>query len=410
MSAAHELFVSIFDSPIASFWKAVRQIAAQFGNWLNFYFMRLTARSRPITPLDGARERTVPARGPRKFRPTGFSPEVDVETHPALATIRKRIALALFDRVGLEWVPGEYWAELRATGEPIVAFTEFCRGLAVDAADIAGNKATEREALRRCVGILLDLARLPEDCRGAVYRQLRDRHYDEADSLVECALAVLHVLAEADKFATRITFAAYRSFVEEVEKYRHNLFGLTLDEAIQARNVHRAFIEYQDVYDHLNEVFDEAEAWTIASWPDDAWGHENLKLRDGILFTSETIRRDLGGRAEIDIEDQLAAFKEAYEHLLGLAKELGRYLGAAHAKHDARRDTSEDKRAMDLASARSILGLPKEGPLTLNQVKSAYRKAAMKYHPDRNPGDPMATARFLEIRIAYNTLMDGITV
>jgi molecular chaperone DnaJ len=39
-------------------------------------------------------------------------------------------------------------------------------------------------------------------------------------------------------------------------------------------------------------------------------------------------------------------------------------------------------------------------------IKKAYRRLAMKYHPDRNPGDPESEARFKEAKEAYEILTD----
>jgi DnaJ-class molecular chaperone len=40
------------------------------------------------------------------------------------------------------------------------------------------------------------------------------------------------------------------------------------------------------------------------------------------------------------------------------------------------------------------------------QIKKAYRKLARQYHPDRNPGDKQAEARFKEVQDAYDILSD----
>jgi len=52
-----------------------------------------------------------------------------------------------------------------------------------------------------------------------------------------------------------------------------------------------------------------------------------------------------------------------------------------------------------------ILGIAKTA--TDGEIKSAYRKQAMKYHPDRNPGDHAAEEKFKEAAEAYAILADA---
>ena len=51
----------------------------------------------------------------------------------------------------------------------------------------------------------------------------------------------------------------------------------------------------------------------------------------------------------------------------------------------------------------NILGVSKNA--SDSEIKKAYRKLAIKYHPDKNPDDPKAEEKFKQINESYKLLL-----
>ena len=60
---------------------------------------------------------------------------------------------------------------------------------------------------------------------------------------------------------------------------------------------------------------------------------------------------------------------------------------------------------MDKRDFYEVLGVSRNA--NIDEIKSAYRKLAMQYHPDRNPGDAEAEEKFKEAAEAYEVLSDS---
>src|SRR6185295_11086078 len=63
------------------------------------------------------------------------------------------------------------------------------------------------------------------------------------------------------------------------------------------------------------------------------------------------------------------------------------------------------KSFMEYKDYYKTLGVSKSA--TQDEIKKAYRKLAVKYHPDKNPGDKKAEEKFKEVNEANEVLSDA---
>ncbi|KAG7657912.1 DnaJ domain [Arabidopsis suecica] len=76
---------------------------------------------------------------------------------------------------------------------------------------------------------------------------------------------------------------------------------------------------------------------------------------------------------------------------------------ATHSSRSENKDAGEEDE-LRRRNPYEVLGIPSNS--TDQEIKSAYRRMALRYHPDKNPDDPVAADMFKEVTFAYEVLSD----
>ncbi|KAI8083259.1 uncharacterized protein B0P05DRAFT_536717 [Gilbertella persicaria] len=166
----------------------------------------------------------------------------------------------------------------------------------------------------------------------------------------------------------------------------------------------------------LDEAY---EAYTAALEIDSSNNHMNARLYSNRAAVLQKQKKFEEALLDCDKAIQLdEEFYKAYSRRAGCYMETEQY---EEAVRDYRKLTEVDagnreyhnllrKAELELKKSQrkdyyKILGLTKSA--SESEIKKAYRKLALQYHPDKNAGDVKAEARFKEVGEAYAILSDS---
>lgn len=94
----------------------------------------------------------------------------------------------------------------------------------------------------------------------------------------------------------------------------------------------------------------------------------------------------------------------AVNHIKDVIKKIWEKPDPEKEKSSRNTAAPPDLPSLPFRPAHEVLGVAEDA--TDKQLKQAYRKLSRKLHPDKNPTDPMANARFAELSTAYKTLTE----
>ena len=323
--------------------------------------------------------------GGHLFAPAGFSGSFDPKRHPALTAIQEAAVHAIFDLFGLKYIPGEYLAILARKPDPTDAWVEFCNEFGLHVGRLGDLERTEVDRLHQVVGLLVELAQLRPELeasgRERILAALNSRQYATAEELIDIARSIITLVRNAATLSSVIVFPHYEKFVEDLKKLLVDLAKATKDDADKALKYEQRFRDCQDQFNAVIAHLDAEIGWMLKYWPDNDWGTTSAAVKDGIIAMKEDIEERLKSDPKASILDLLGELQEILNDLMGFIEEI-------KANHDGGDfdppvDTSAEAAWEEWIKAASVFGFLATAEPTADEIKKAYRRLALKCHPDR---------------------------
>ena len=263
------------------------------------------------------------------------------------------------------------------------------------------------------------------------FNTLRSRYYDSGDNWIDNMQEADEVAPKVEKY---VSWLADKSIETQDPKYLQELdriktdFKLDDKRIINAIRQHQGYLKelsddpvaYKEKYGKNSLIYPGDEALIYSGWYD-------VGQRDDIE-TPGYSKSHHENRIE-DLKDALIENERFTQHFrrAGIVSEFQEKEPPLEKPRDAMSDRMQSplEKLTDIFSLTDDAAnqpstradsLPKEQDYydtlgisrsaSLDDVKEAYRKLAMKYHPDQNPGDKRAEHKFKNISEAYEVLSD----
>lgn len=258
----------------------------------------------------------------------------------------------------------------------------------------------EKHKLEEAVGILLEADEIRRDYNVSpmpIYEALQESLV-KADHLLSKMGQVANVLKTLQSGGAGL-FYDYRKWFQDVRDHLEHWEHYRPDEIDEVLKYGNQWDVWQHQYDNfigqINTVVKELSKPTL-------WPTCKEEVQKKLELVSEIESRLLNDPIDETIERP--SIEKALSYIEVIFKELEDLFSKATGHPFITQDSLEAK----LRKARKVLGV--ETDVTLGEIKKIFRKLAIKFHPDKNPGNQEAEKKFIEIKDAYELLKKEISV